>query len=423
MNIYFIGIGGIGVSALANFYLEKKHNIFGSDLCESEITKALKKKKARVFIGDHKSQTVLKNIDLLIYTQATCKSNNLLKEAKKRKIRTLSYPQALGELSKEYFTIAVSGSHGKSTTTSMISLILLEAGLDPNIIVGTKLKELNNANFKTGKSKYLVIEACEYKDSFLNYNPDISVILNIEKEHLDYFKDIRGIKKSFQKFADQSKKLVLNKDDKNASKIRAKEAMYFSLKEKRILRNVLKIPGDHNISNALAAFKTAKMLKIKDEDILKALSKYTGSWRRFEIVQKNNFTVINDYAHHPSEIAATLSAAREKYKKEDILCVFQPHQYQRTFYLFNDFKKAFKKAIREKKINELVLTDIYDVKGREENKIKSKISSEKLKDEIKENAKYIPSLDEVLKYIKKRKNQIVILMGAGDIYDLNSRLK
>src|SRR3989339_225858 len=200
MKVYFIGIGGIGVSALARYYLSRKDKVFGSDLAESEITKGLIKIGARVFIGKHRTKNVAKNTDLMIYSPAVNNDNPELKAARKLKIKCQSYPQSLGEITKGYFTIAVAGTHGKGTTTALISLILIKAGLDPTVIIGTKLKEFGDSNFRQGKSKYLVVEADEYKSSFLNYWPKIIVLTCLDKDHLDYFKNLNNIIKTFERF-------------------------------------------------------------------------------------------------------------------------------------------------------------------------------------------------------------------------------
>ena len=209
MKIHFIGIGGIGVSALAQYYLEKAHEISGSDLTASEITEFLKGKGIKIFIRNS-TENIKRNFDLVIYSPAVKPDNPELKSYKEKGIKCLSYPEALGELTKEYFTIAVSGSHGKSTTTAMIALILIKAELDPTVIVGTKLKEFGNSNFKMGNGKCLVIEACEYDSSFLRYQPEIIVITNIDKEHLDYFKTFANVKKAFKKTI-KKKRVFYNK--------------------------------------------------------------------------------------------------------------------------------------------------------------------------------------------------------------------
>ncbi|MEK7658617.1 MAG: UDP-N-acetylmuramate--L-alanine ligase [Patescibacteria group bacterium] len=446
MKIHLIGIGGIGVSALAQYYLSKGHEVSGSDLVASEITDFLQKKRIKIFISNS-AENIKQNFDLVVYSPAVKFNNPEYKKAKELGIKIKSYPEALGELTKEYYTIAVAGAHGKSTTTAMIALILTKAGLDPTIIVGTKLKEFGDSNFRAGKSKFLVIEACEYDSSFLHYEPKIIVATNIDKEHLDYFKTFANVKKAFRNFimrlpADGF--LVFNKDDKYSPKLgKVKfKTMGYSLKSRRLrrrgsampattvgvsgqkdaskLKNILKIPGQHNVSNALAALQVARILAIPDKISFKALSEFKGTWRRFEEhdskIKNLKFKIISDYAHHPNEISATLKAAREKYPEKVIWCVFQPHQYQRTYYLFNDFVKIF----REAKIDNIIITDIYDVAGREEKGISKKINSEKLVKRIaRKNVSFL-LLQNIEKYIKENINNgdVLIIMGAGDIYKL-----
>jgi UDP-N-acetylmuramate--alanine ligase len=429
MKAHFIGIGGIGVSALAKYYLKKGHKVTGSDLVSSEITKVLKKLGAKIFIGEHQARNLPEDVDLVIYSPAVKPHNPELKEAKKLKIKSLSYPEALGELTKKYFTIAVSGTHGKSTTCAMLGLLLKKAGFDPTVIVGTKLKEFDSpaggSNCRVGKSRYLVIEADEWQASFLNYWPKIIVLTNIEAEHLDYYKNLGNILRTFKKYIGHLPKnevLVANKDDKNIYRTispAVKNILWYSLKDRETkkLRKILKIPGEHNVSNALAALTVARALKIPDKISLKALSEYQGSWRRFEIskiLYPKPFTLISDYAHHPTEIKVTLKAAREKFPRKKIWCVFQPHQYQRTFYLFKDFLKVFSKA----PVDKLIITDIYDVAGREKEGIKEKISAKKLIEIInKPWAIHLPKED-IVRYLKRnlQGREVVIIMGAGDIY-------
>ncbi len=410
MKIHLIGIGGIGVSALAQYYLEKGHEISGSDLVASEITDFMIRKGAKIVIGQS-AENIKQDFDLVVYSPAVKPDNAEFKKAKEFGIKMQSYPEALGELTKQYYTIAVAGAHGKSTTTAMIGLILTKAGLDPTVIVGTKVKEFGNSNFRAGNSKYLVIEACEYDGSFLNYFPKIIVVTNIDKEHLDYFKTFANVKKAFKNFMaklPQDGFLVFNKTKK------------YPLTDVKKIKSILKVPGMHNVFNALDALQVARILKIKDEIIFSALSEFTGTWRRFEEreVQILNFKfqIISDYAHHPNEIKATLKTAREKYPKSKIFCVFQPHQRQRTHYLFSDFVKVFKNV----KINNIIITDIYDVAGRETKKISEEVSSEKLVKKInKKNVAYMP-IDGLEKFIKKniKQGDVLIIMGAGDIYKL-----
>ncbi len=430
MKIHFIGIGGIGTSALAQYYIEKGNTVSGSDISSSEITDLIKEKGGEVFIGKQKAENISENLDLVVYSPAISDNNPELKRARELDIETKTYPEALGTLTKKHFTIAVSGTHGKSTTTAMASKILIEAGLDPTVIIGTKLKEFNNSNCRVGKSEYLLIEADEYRGSFLNYKPDIIILTNIEKDHLDYYKNLDDIVATYKKYIgglDQNGVVIANKEDSNirnilnSLKIRKE---WFSLKEEETscLKKNLKVPGIHNLYNALAAAKLGKVLKIEKNIILEALSDYKGSWRRFE--QKNikfkegEITLINDYAHHPTEIEATLIAARGKYENRKIWCVYQPHQHQRTLALYDDFLEIFGKIVDNNYVDQLILTDIYGVEGRED---KKKVSSKKMVQDLeRKNVAYITK-EKVISSLKEKikPGDIVIMMGAGDIYNLS----
>ena len=428
LKIHFIGIGGIGVSALAKYYIGKGHRVSGSDLLGSEITEAFRKKGIKIFIGKEKPEEAAKKFDLVIYSPAISVRHPMS--------NMLSYPQALGQLTKQYFTIAVSGTHGKSTTTAMIALLLVKAGLDPTVIVGTKLKEFKDSNCRVGKSQYLVIEADEHFASFLNYWPKIIVLTNIEEDHLDYYKNLKNILRTFKKYVSHLPKdgiLAINNDDKNIRKMLISNFQFpiskqipikkYSIKqpEAKKLKNILKVPGEHNIYNALAALSLARILKIPDRISFKALSGYKGAWRRFETKQitwkKKRITLISDYGHHPTKVRVTLKAAREKYPKKKIWCVYQPHQYQRTYYLFKEFTKVFRAA----PVDGIIITDIFDVAGREETKIKKKVSSEKLVEAVKKKSViYLPK-DEILNHLKENlgSGEVLIIMGAGDIYKLD----
>jgi UDP-N-acetylmuramate--alanine ligase len=419
MKIHCIGIGGIGVSALARYYLSKECEVSGSDLAASEITTALAKEKVRVLIGNS-ADHISEDLDLVVYSPAVPKDNPELVQAKTYRIKTKSYPEALGELTKQYYTIAISGSHGKSTTTALVALILVKAGIDPTVIVGTKLKEFGDSNFRQGKSKYLVIEACEYDGSFLEYDPKIIVVTNVDKEHVDYFKTFANVKKTFKNFVKKLPKdgfLVFNADDPH-SKFGFKNSREYSLKdsEAKQIKEILQIPGEHNVSNALAALQVARILDISDETSFEALGKYQGSWRRFEVVKTKPYTVISDYGHHPNEVAATLKSAREKFPGKKIWLIFQPHQYQRTHYLFDDFVEVFRRA----PIDEIIITDIYDVAGREEKDISQETSSSKLVEAIISNHVTYKPVDAAEQYVKQhmKDGEVLIIMGAGDIYKL-----
>lgn len=434
MKVHFIGIGGIGISGIARIYKQKGWEVSGSDEEQTEITKNLKEAGIKVLIG-HKPQNIPTSTILIIYSEAVPKSNPELKQAKVLKIKVLSGAEALGELSKEYFLIAISGMHGKSTTASMVGAILLKAKLDPTFIIGVK------NGWRLGKSKYLILEADDYQAKFLNYHPDILILTNIEEEHLDWFKNFQRIKEVFQKYINQVKgHIIVNKDDKNTMEILSlalpplairKKTTTYSLKDKEaiLLNNILKVPGKHNVSNALAALKAVRILGINDEVSYKAISEFKGAWRRFEEsdlkIKNQKLRVISDYAHHPTEIAATFQALKEKYSKKRIWVVFQPHQYQRTFYLFNRFVEIFQRAKKEFGIEKIIITDIYSVKGRESQSIRKKTNSQKLVKTIeREEVEYFKQ-NLLEQYIKKNASKIdvLVIMGAGDIYKLKEKLK
>ncbi|MBI4123184.1 MAG: UDP-N-acetylmuramate--L-alanine ligase [Parcubacteria group bacterium] len=440
MKVHFIGIGGIGVSALAKYYLAKGHEVSGCDLVSSETTDQLKKMGVKIRIGKPDAACPA-GAEKIIYSPAVQKDSLKIESAswrRKLKIPTLSYPQALGELTKKHFTIAVAGTHGKSTTTAMIGLLLTKAGFDPTVIMGTKLKEFGDSNCRVGKSKYLVIEADEHFASFLNYRPQLAVLTSVEADHLDYYKNLKNLLKAFRTFVSHAPLIVGNKDDKNIRNIlKGKTGVtWFSLKEQRAekLRGILQVPGEHNVANALAALATSTTLCIPKRVGLSVLSQYRGSWRRFEIFpafvktsagKRLPYTLVSDYGHHPTEIAATVQAARAKWPtfakasagkpKKKIWLVFQPHQYARTYFLWNDFVKV----LSHLPVDKLILTDIYDVAGRENEQIEKRVSSKKLAETIKNSVLYISTLKEVERYLRKnlRGGEAVIVMGAGNIYE------
>ena len=428
MKIYFIGIGGIGVSALAQYYHQNNHIVMGSDLVKSEITDLLISKGIEVSFGIAESN-ITNDLDLVIYSPAVAKDNSEFIKARELNIKNMSYPEALEELTKKYFTIAISGTHGKSTTTAMLSLIMIKAGLDPTVIIGTKLKEFGNSNFRLGKSKYLIIEADEWNRSFLHYYPNIIILTNIEEEHMDTYEDLNDILKTYKQYLSNTECLILNEDDENITKLEVKNLKLkiknysLSQPESGRIKEILKIPGDHNIYNALAALTAARELGISDDIIFKSLSRYEGAWRRFDVrsftIGDKKITLIDDYAHHPTEIKATLKSIKEKFQDRTIWGIFQPHQYHRTSLLFNDFVEA----ISQNEIDKLIIIDIYDVAGRENTDIKAKVSSEKLVKAIdKPWVSYQPR-DQVLNYLKDNLNggEVLIILGAGDVYNILDR--
>lgn len=431
-RIHFIGIGGIGISALAYWYLKQGISVSGSDLSPSIITEDLKRAGAKLFIGSHKEKNVAKDVTLVIYTQAVDEKNPELVKARALKIQALSYPEALGMLTQKFKTIAIAGAHGKSTTTALVSLILVKAKLDPTVIVGTRLKEFNNLNFRLGSGRegsLFVLEADEWRASFLNYHPWIALITNIDAEHLDYYGDLQHVKDAYMKFVSNINHgglLILNKDNKNIVSLRKKfeeicrkrsvKITWYSLKSEvqKDVKKSLQILGIHNVSNAIGAYTLASHLDVSQSIILESLHEYNGSWRRFELRGTfNGARVYDDYAHHPTEIRATLSAAQELCKKSGkVFCVFQPHQEQRLKTLFKDFIHAFDDA------DKLVLLDVYEVAGRE--KSIGEVTSRDLFEAIKkhkEPAFYIPSPQDLPSFLKDKvaKDDIIIMMGAGSI--------
>lgn len=420
---YFLGIGGIGVSALARFYLSQGEKVVGSDSCDSEIIQDLKKEGAVIYLG-HDAQNIPVECNELIYTPAAKDDNPEMIEARKRGLEVLSYPQALGRLSQRYKTIAIAGTHGKSTTTAMLGLMMVEAGMDPTIIVGTKIKEFGNSNFRAGNSEYLVIEACEHEGSFLNYYPQIAIVTNVEADHLDYYGDIDNLRKAFSEFVSHISADGFLVEKKGIELLCGCKKQTFSLFDEEVdkIREVIGVPGDHNLLNGLAAYRVGRYLGIDDETMLKVLNSYIGSWRRFDVTDMGSYVLIDDYAHHPTEIRATLLAAKEKYPDKRICCVYQPHQYQRTKFLFSDFIQVFKECVG-RDINKIFMLDVYDVVGREgDDDMRKNYGSERLCQEIgSEFCSYIgkgEGLEEIILGY-----DVVIMMGAGNVYDLSQRLK
>jgi len=450
-KIYFIGIGGIGLSALAQFFKIKGCQVAGSDLQASPITRNLKNKGIKVFIG-HQKKNLDPSTDLVIYSQAIEKNNPELKRAKKLGIEAKSYPQALGNLVREMSTIAISGTHGKSTTSSIVALILEAAGFDPTVIVGSKFLQGGGSNCRVGESKYLVVEADEYKASFLNYWPKMIVLTNIDEDHLDYYHNLSHILETFKIYISHLGKdniLIVNQDDKNISWLMEDKSLskinkkFYSLKQKETekIKKILKIPGQHNVYNALAALTAARTLGIADKTIFKAIADFSGIWRRFEYKGSfNKAKVYDDYAHHPTEVRATLKAARTllKDKKNNLWCVLQPHQERRIYQLFDQFTTAFASA------DKVIILPIYKVVGREKKsasrrsaklaqsprlawrrkKINSKMLAEAIKKKTNQAVIYLSSFVKTANYLKKnlKPGDIAIIMGAGNVWQLTEKL-
>lgn len=405
MTIHFIGIGGIGISALARMYLAEGATVSGSDRGSSPIVEELTALGAEIKIG-HMAENIPSACDLVIYTIAIEPSNPELGEAQKRGIKLLTYPQALGELTKQKKTIAVSGTHGKTTTTAMIAKIFIEAGLDPTVIVGSLLNG-SKTNFIAGKGEYLIVEACEYRRSFLNLSPQILVITNIDNDHLDYYKDLDDIKSAF---AEMKAKVP-------ASGKIITETEYDQLPAGNLQ---LSVPGKHNVKNAQAAWAVARAVGIPDDVAIKALNSFAGTWRRFELKgkTKEGALVYDDYAHHPSEIKATLQGAREKFPAYRLIAIFQPHLYSRTKLLLNDFATSFAGA------DEVILLPIYAAREPLDTSISSEIlaaaivkagTPARVAADFAEAKKY---LDSLMADSSNLKATLILTIGAGNIFEL-----
>ncbi len=423
-NIHLIGIGGISMSAIAETLKSWGHKVTGSDLVRSEITDKLIQDGIEVTIGHN--EEFAKSADLIVYNAAISESDPEIIIAKQRNIPLVSRGKFVGFLTKRYKeAICVAGTHGKTTTTSMISSCFLEASLDPTIQVGAILSEING-NYRIGKSEYFILESCEYKANFLNFFPNTAVVLNIDNDHLDFYKTFDNIIKTFGEFielVDENGAVVVNGDDKNCLKLKehtkskfitygienneadyvAKNIIFnengfakFEVYKQNIkfMEIELSVAGAHNILNSLAAIAVSDYYKIDEEYIKRALLNFTGASRRLEYKGKfNDINVFDDYGHHPTEINATANAVKNK-KYNESWVIFQPHTYSRT----KEHLKKFAEALCD--FDNIIITDIYA--AREKNTFE--ISSENLVEEIiklGKDAQYISDFEMIVKYIKE----------------------
>lgn len=445
-NIYCVGIGGTGLSALATILRQNGKNISGSDASVSDITKRLEMDGIPVKIG-HFNDNLPKDTNLLIYSPAISQTIPERKSATNLGITQLSYPEAVGLISNKMNTIAVCGTHGKTTTTALLASAFINSLKDPTVLLGSAIGEFNNHNARVGKGNDFIIEACEYKRNFLNYKPKIIVLNNIEVDHLDYYLNEKDYFNAFFEFSLSLPKhgsLYANIDDPNIVKLLTKlidarqdikivtfgthnDAVYklkdktIFLKKDTVTELKLQIPGKHNLMNALAAFSVAHNLGLPPDNITAALNGFHGANRRFQILGKlNKALIIDDYAHHPTEIKATLKAAREMYGNDKkILCIFQPHQYSRTKKLLNGFATAFSNA------DEVIIPNIYGVRDSQAD-IDS-INEEILVKEIlknHQNALYGNGITNTLNLAEKKSRDydIILILGAGDITNLAHQL-
>ena len=444
MTIHMVGIGGISMSGLAEILMNKDVKITGSDLQETEITKRLSNMGAVIYTG-HSAENIT-NQDLVVYTAAVSQDNPELVEARNKNIPAIERSELLGAIMDQFEnSIAVSGTHGKTTTTSMISSIVLEAGLDPTIHVGGLLN-LIGGNTRIGNSPYFIAEACEYKNSFLQFRPSLAVVLNIDADHLDFFRDIEHIKTSFEAFLANVRTpglIVLNFDDpqtKSLSKVLTRPIISYGINnpeadwtcEKITFKEgyadfviihkkaewasvKLSVPGMHNVSNALAAIAACQGLGVSKSAIIKGLENFKGTHRRLEhkgII--NNVRVMDDYAHHPTEIQASLNAARSL-ATNHLICVFQPHTYTRTHELLDDFSRAF--AL----VDTVIVTDIYAAREKDTGIINSRTLTDRINMNTS-NAVYISDFKDIVKFLHENATagDLVITMGAGNVYQIGN---
>ncbi|NGQ94329.1 UDP-N-acetylmuramate--L-alanine ligase [Brevibacillus sp. SYP-B805] len=443
-HVHFVGIGGYGMSAIARVVIDLGLKVTGSDVAANELTKKLEARGAIVYQGHDASH--VNGADLVVYSTSIPKENPEIREAIARGIPLLHRSQMLARILNERRGVAVAGAHGKTTTTSMIAHVMEECGVDPTYIIGGELMNAGT-NAKAGKSDYVIAEADESDGSFLEYRPAIEIITNIEPDHLEHFGgDFANLKKAYAEFLSHLKedgKAVLCLDDEHVRQLIpqvnrtvvtyaitpefAEKADYKALhielgdrktscevwhRNERLGELVLHVPGIHNVANALAAIIVCLDAGVPFGRIADALSTFRGAKRRFQIVgEARNILVVDDYAHHPTEIMATLKGARACNRR--VIAVFQPQRYTRTFFLMEEFSKAFAEA------DEVIVTDIYSPAG--ETKIDG-VSAEVLVEKIRSNshprARYIPTKEQVQEHLmnEMRPGDLVLTMGAGDIW-------
>jgi len=444
--IHFVGIGGIGMSGIAEVLHNLGYEVTGSDIKESETTNRLRNLGIKIFIGHNRE-----NIDhahVVVISSAVSPDNPEVLEAKQRAIPVIPRAEMLAELGRLKYGILVAGAHGKTTTTSLIATILGEGGLDPTVIIGGKLKSMGS-NARLGQGDYIVAEADESDGSFLKLNPTIAVITNIDREHMDYFSDMESLRQAFLSFINkipfygiavvcmeneylkeiipliQRKYLTygLSEDaDIYARNIKHSgirisfEAVY---KEKSLGMFTLPVPGKHNVLNSLSAIAVAMELQIPVDVIAKALGNFSGIQRRFEFKgEAGDIKVFDDYGHHPSEIMATLKAARECFNGNRVVVLFQPHRYTRTRDLIDEFAMSFGSA------DKLFLMDIYPAGEKPIEGISSDVLAARIRDTGFENLTYIPDKKEMMEMVASELKQggVLITLGAGDVYKMGEEV-
>ena len=446
-KIHFVGIGGIGMSAIAEIVINQGFEVSGSDLSKSENTDYLESLGAKIFLG-HSADNI-KDTEVVVYSSAVKPDENPeTAEAYKRNIPVLRRAEMLAEVSRLNYCLAISGTHGKTTTTSMCGLTLMKAEFDPTVIVGGRLSGLGGTNARLGQGEWTVVEADEYDRSFLQLSPSIAIINNIESEHLDIYKDFDDLKNTFIEFANkvpfygfvavglddpgikdilpEIKKKIITFGLSRHCDIRAEELTYSERQTECKVYNGSKllgtlqinIPGIHNVKNAMAAVAVSHELGIDFEVTKKAIAEFTGVYRRFEIKgEKDGILIIDDYAHHPTEIEATLQALRSGWNRR-IVSVFQPHTYTRTREFYREFGRAFDDS------DILVVTDVYPAREKPIEGITGKIIADSAINSGHKNVIYVEDKNTLVDELKKiiKPDDIVITLGAGDIWKTANKL-
>jgi len=445
-QVHFVGIGGAGMSALASILLDLNYQVSGSDLKTSKITARLKKKGATIFKDHHENN--IKGADLVVISSAISPDNPEVKGAIKKNIKLIRRAEMLAKIVEDKKLIAVSGTHGKTTTTSMISLLLEKGGFDPLVLIGGEVNDIGG-NAKMGWGKYAVAEVDESDGSFLKLNPFLAVVTNVEDDHLDYYGSLENIFKNFNNFMDKVPDdglVVLSKDCSEARNLinncRKRYITYGISTEADLVAQEIKlgllsstsqiywqnrkmgelqlnVAGYHNISNALASIIVAKEVGMSFEEIAVALRTFHGVERRMEVIANlgDEILIIDDYAHHPTEIKVTLKAIRESWKDRRIIVIFQPHRFTRTKLLAPKFGEAFSDADR------IIINDIYSAGEAPIPGISGKTIFEEIK-KINDEVKYIPSKKETVDYLGKiiQAKDIIVTMGAGDVWTIGQEL-
>ena len=415
-NIHFVGIGGIGMSALARHFLFEKKVVRGSDRELTDLTKALAAEGIQVCCPQSE-ENIAPDTDLVIYTEAVTKGSDgwaELEKARKNGVPCINYFEALGLAMNPYYLIAVAGTHGKTTTTAMLADIFEDAEKDPTVVVGS-LRAKTQKNYRPGKSKYAIVEACEYKRDFLYLRPEILVITNIELDHVDYFKSLEDVQDAFRTLVSSVPAegyIVCDTKDPNvAAVVEGAIAKVVDYTQFLDLQLSLKQPGLHNKLNAAAAITAAMQEKIDRNDASQTLTEFAGTWRRYQYKgELNGVPVYDDYAHHPTEISVTIAATRELYPDKRIVVAFKPHTFTRTAALFDDFAKSFKGADR------VCLLPIYG--AREENV--TGVTSRELAVKSLEyvpDAQYFDSHEALEENLRDTlvPGEVLVIMGAGNV--------